>query len=646
MKILNLKLKNFKGIKSLSVDANGQDVNVYGDNATGKTTIFDAFTWLFFDKDSENKKDFNIKTLTSDGQAIHGLEHEVSALIKIVGLGPVELKKILTEKWTKQKGSAEKVFTGHTTEYYIDGVPKKKGEYEDFINSIADDSIFKLLTSPLFFNESLKWQDRRKLLIEVCGDISDKYIIDNDNMLSELAEILTNRSIEDHKKVITASMKKLNEDIQKIPTRIDECNRNKPQINGITEDECTSKLLRINKDIEEQKNKMLEIKNGVDLTKRQKELIEVQSDLIKAKNKFAEKYEQEIKEQQAKYRAEINTLELLEIEEQRLKKDIGIFTKDVEVLENKLSKCREDFRAENATIFETTIDDKCPTCKQSLPASEIEKARVAALERFNTTKANKLNEIKTYGNAINKDLLEIKALLKTKTSNLEIAKSQISIQKEKVEKEKPTDIPTFEDTDQYKDYQAKLKGLQLELDNIKISTTAGEDEIKTIICTLENSIAEYVIAIKKFDDVRRADKRISELMEEQRELSKKYEEIEKQMYLIELFTKAKVNMLDEKINNKFKLAKFKLFNTLINGGLDECCETTYNGVPYSDLNNAMKINIGLDIINTLCEFYNKSLPIFIDNAESVTKVYPINTQVFKLIVSEKDKTLRIESEEN
>ena len=53
IRISNLKLKNFKGIKDLEIDFNNENTNIYGKNATGKTTIFDAFKWLFFDKDSK-----------------------------------------------------------------------------------------------------------------------------------------------------------------------------------------------------------------------------------------------------------------------------------------------------------------------------------------------------------------------------------------------------------------------------------------------------------------------------------------------------------------------------------------------------------------------------------------------------------------
>ncbi len=70
MRLTRLTLRNFKGISEFILDAQGENVTVYCDNAAGKTTLFDAFTWLLFDKDSQNRKDFAIKTLDAAGQVV------------------------------------------------------------------------------------------------------------------------------------------------------------------------------------------------------------------------------------------------------------------------------------------------------------------------------------------------------------------------------------------------------------------------------------------------------------------------------------------------------------------------------------------------------------------------------------------------
>ncbi|HHW94431.1 MAG TPA: AAA family ATPase, partial [Mogibacterium sp.] len=210
MKIKSLILRNFKGIRNFELNTDGKDVSIMGDNASGKTSLFDSFTWLLFGKDSLNRADFEIKTLKPDGKPEHGLEHSVEAILQLEDGSQIALKKVFREKWTKKKGSATATFTGHTTDYFIDGVPVQKKEYDARIAEIADENIFRLLTDPRYFNEIMHWTDRRKLLLEVCGDVSDQEVVSSNNGLSRLAEILGKRTIEQHRKVILARRAEIN----------------------------------------------------------------------------------------------------------------------------------------------------------------------------------------------------------------------------------------------------------------------------------------------------------------------------------------------------------------------------------------------------------------------------------------------------
>ena len=111
--------------------------------------------------------------------------------------------------------------------------------------------------------------------------------------------------------------------------------------------------------------------------------------------------------------------------------------------------------------------------------------------------------------------------------------------------------------------------------------------------------------------------------------------------MCERFTAIKSTMLEQSINANFKYVEFKLFNDLINGGVEETCEATVNGVPYGAINHAAKINAGLDIINALQAIYKVSAPIFIDNAEAVVDFLNNDAQLIKLYVSAEDKKIKI-----
>ena len=83
-----------------------------------------------------------------------------------------------------------------------------------------------------------------------------------------------------------------------------------------------------------------------------------------------------------------------------------------------------------------------------------------------------------------------------------------------------------------------------------------------------------------------------------------------------------------------------MFDHRINGALKPICECTVGGVPYSDLNNADRINAGIDIINALSQHKGVYAPCFIDNAESINEVMPMHSQRIDLIVST-DSELKI-----
>jgi vacuolar-type H+-ATPase subunit I/STV1 len=197
-------------------------------------------------------------------------------------------------------------------------------------------------------------------------------------------------------------------------------------------------------------------------------------------------------------------------------------------------------------------------------------------------------------------------------------------------------------TSNYIKLNEEYEAIQRNIDNIKESNSLAIANIQSEINNIEGLIEEYQKSLTKLETYKNCLKRIDELKATEKKLAAEYEELEHQLYLTEEFMRTKVRILDDKINSKFKLARFKMFNVLINGGIEECCETIYNGVPYSDLNKGAKIQIGLDIIRTLQDHYNFSCPVWIDNRESIIKIPEMDCQIISLIVNGDDKKLRIE----
>jgi DNA repair exonuclease SbcCD ATPase subunit len=649
MKILNLTLRNFKGIRHFNLDTQGNNLNVFGDNSTGKTTLADAFMWLLFNKDSQNRKDFEIKTLGPDGEPEHGLEHTVEAILELEDGSQLALKKVYMEKWQKKRGSATAEFTGHTTDYFIDGVPAQKKEYDARIAEIADENIFRLLTDPRYFNEVLHWQKRRELLLEVCGDVSDAEVIASKKELSKLADILGNRTIEQHRKVIQARRSEINKELEKIPVRIDEVKRGLPDISDITnEKELPNDIARLREELKAKQEELAQAKAGGQVAEKTKELRMVEGQILDLRNKHRQTLDEKVGEKNRE-------LSLIQSGMYKLRADINAkndvtksYEAEIKSLEEKIQKLREKWYEENARTFEYNQSETCPTCGQALPQEQLQAARDKALAQFNKAKAERLETIAVEGKQLAARKTELENELGALREAMDKLQDELPALEQKVADLK-AEIDSImqgaepvESTPEYAKLSKQIEAIRAEIQELEVDNKEAVIIIQKEIDVISEDIEALEKTAAKLEAYYKGLGRIDELAAEERKLAAEYEELERQIYLTEEFIRAKVELLEGKINSKFRMARFKLFNTLVNGGIDPCCETTFNGVPYSNLNNGARLNIGLDIINTLAEHFGFAPVVFIDNAESVTNILPTRGQQIRLIVSAADKKLRIE----
>ncbi len=603
IKINKLHLENFKGLKSFTLDLDGQNARIRGDNGTGKSTLMDAFLWLLFGKDSQGQANFEIKTLDESGKTIHGLDHSVEAHL-LIDDRPLVLRKTYKEKWTKKRGSANAVLTGHTIDHYIDSVPAKAGEFTEKIASLVSEETFKLLTSPTYFN-SMHWKNRRDLLLSVCGDISDQDVISSNPDLADLSTILGERSLDDHQKVNAGKKKEINKRIQEIPPRIDELTKSIPEQTGNPE-ELRQNVWEIDKEIDQ-------IRSASSLAGLRKALSEAQARLADLKHQDQAKRQSWQQNHDQLVGGLTNSIAQAESSLEWKKKS-------VQDLESTLARLRQEFV--EITAREISAESVCPTCEQSLPEDQIEQTR----EKAQLQKDEKLSQINSQGKA---KKAELEALQK-EIQGLEADRKKHQEQLEKIQGQ------TFEGSgleEQIQKAQAEVEQLQEQIS--QGSTQADTTELEQEKQSLLNQLAEISAAEK-------ARTRIEQLKKEERDLSSEYESLERETYLMEQFIVSKVGMLEEKINSKFTLARFKLFAEQVNGGISETCETLYQGVPYhGGLNRGAQTNVGLDIIKTLSDHYQVKAPVFIDNAEAVTELIDPGTQTVKLIVDENYKTLEV-----
>ena len=641
IKISNLKLKNFKGIKNLEINFEGKNANIYGKNATGKTTVFDAFKWLFFDKDSSDRKDFNIKTLDENNKPIHFLEHEVEAILLIDGVD-MTFKKMLKEKWVTKRGETQQEFSGHETSYWIDEVPVKKKDYEEKINSLVPESLFKLITDPLYFNKQLKWQERREILTSISGNqITDEEILNANEEFKTLQQNLNGRSIEDYNKVVASKIKDLNKEKEKIPIRIDELTNTLITEHDINYEELEKEKANCKVEIQKIDAEMTDIQT------RAKENMKKADQLAAAKNELNTlklKLETEHSKQQSEATIKLESEKaILESRKRNLAAELEERKQKVENAESSKQELYKKWDELLNTKLEFDPNSFiCPTCKREYPAEKKEELKGTFINNFNEHKESEKQRINKEGQALNSVIEENRNKIEEIQETIQKTEKELLDINTKLEEnaKEQSNIGPF-DVTKLPQYQEKIK--QVEELQTAISKIVQSDttEISNKKAKLVDQINEIDKKLNERDTQEKTKARIEELEAEEESISQKVQELEAQQYQIEQFTKTKVELLENAINSKFEVVKFRLFDTQINGGLVECCDTLVNGVPYSDVNNAHKILAGLDIINTLIKFYKTSAPIFIDNRESINELYNINTQIISLIVTE-DTELRIE----
>lgn len=661
IKINSLKLTNFKGIRSLELNELSHETHIYGDNGVGKTTVFDAFVWLLFGKDSTDRKSFEVQTLDSNNNIIPRMEAQVTASLVIDG-SDVELTRIMRQKWVKKKGALEAEFTGNETVYEWNGVPMNAGDYAGKVNDIVDERVFKMITNPAAFN-SLKWQDQRDVLIDMSGSITDQDVAKGNPEFENLLAQLIGKSFDEYKKQVKAGILKSKKELQTIPTRIDEVERSKPtgldfknlkadlevknkSIESVN-DQISDKLKAQQADIDKQKEIQQEIYSLETTINNEKH--EIHQKASKAYNNAISKpreIQREIDIVDADIRANETTI-------LNNNSRIGGYKNQILTLDKSMSDLRNEWTNENSKEF--IMDENecaCPTCKRSFETSDIEDKRKDLQEHFTSNKQAKLRSITERGQSfagqkmtLENNIIEIQndtnakeadnKVLWEKRSDLSTSLKAVSIEKtqEQFYSELLKESEAF--------FTSKNNEITSKKETLNNRPKVDVSELKKQLDVLNDECYAIRNELVKESQIESSNVRIRQLEKEENTLAQAIADLEKELFVMEAFEKEKSTRIEDSVNRKFRLVKFKLFETQINGGEIPTCKALINGVPFSDANTASKINAGLDIINTLCEHYQANAPIFIDNRESVIELIHTDSQVINLVVSELDKKLRV-----
>lgn len=657
MKTITLKklsLLNFKGIRQLKVDFSNT-TNIYGNNGTGKTTLFDAFLWLLFGKDSCDRKDFEIKTLDSNNQAFHKMSHEVEATINVDG-DEVTIRRTYKENWPTKKGTATETFSGHTTNFYWNEVPLALNEYQKKISAIVDEQLFKLLTNTGFF-ASMKWQEKRNVLEQIAGDITNEMVLESvTGDFTELIKALNaGKSLSEYRKEISAKKKLIRDEKDLLPSRIDEAKRSLPEpvdyemaqtlltnaqgaLNNV-ESQLSNQTLALQEKQNLINGKMREVQN---LTNQANEIKMAEHSKVQQGKSDRQVSINNQKSIGAGKRQELAAVdrELSADETTRIN------------LVNKKNELTQKWHAvNNEQLIFNENEFKCPACKREYAATDVEAKKTELTANFNQDKSSRLSQITEQGKKYAAEIEEIEKRISVNTAKKQAIQVEIDELVKKVQDMESENTALSANDEQVfnealaanKEYQQIISKIN-EL-NIEISTPIDATDNTDLLnkkTALANQITEYKARLSTKEYRVKIEDRITELTSQESTMAIELANYEGIEFSIMQFEKAKMDMLEARVNSMFGIVKFKMFETNINGGQEPCCIALINGVPYSDANTASKIQAGVDIINTLSKFYNISAPIFIDNRESVIKLPDTNSQLISLIVSEADTQLRVE----
>lgn len=646
IKLKSLILVNFKGVRNLEVVFTGQRTIISGDNGTGKTTIFDAFTWLLFGKDSTGRSDsnFNIKTIDPlTKKPILHLEHSVTGVISVDGK-EMKLQRNYVEKWVKPRGTTEETLKNHETEFYLNDVKlATKKEYESEVAAILTEDIFRMITNPFYFI-SLKVDAQKELLFDMAGGISDDEVAAIKPEYIELLAQLSGRSLSQFSKEVAAKKKACNDVLAVIPSQIDTARRLMPESEDweALEIELQKKKQRLTEidnqitdksKINEQENqRKLEIQRTIG--DKRMSLVNRQNEIRASAGAERNEVMMKLKDLEYNHKSETRDLELN-------RSSLSNCESEIQRIEDTLSVLRNEYRKINAeTIQYPEGAFVCPACKRQLEVDDIEAKQNELLANFNQNKAKRLKENKDKGFSLVELKKKKEAERDSIISKIKESEDRIVLIEREIEVQK-ANMPEDPDVDAMIKNDPTCISLNNEIADLNNqlnieSKPVDVSELRFAKSSLDDNIQELYKRLAKRDQIERAKKEIEELEEKRIQNNQAKADLEKWEFTVMSFQKDKDAKLIEKINSMFEVVSFSFVTEQLNGGEKLTCVCTVNGTPYPDVNTAGKVNAGLDIINAICKYKGVSAPIFIDNSESVNKIIPTISQVINLVVS-KDK---------
>lgn len=617
MKLISMELTDFKGCRSAKY-VFAANTTIVGENGSGKTTIADAFYWLFFDKNYALNSNPNIRP--NDGREC---TPKVQLELEVDGK-TISVAKMQKEKVSKPDANGI-VKRTLTNSYEINAVPKTERDFKEHLSELnVDFDKFLQLSHPDLFiagmNEKKTREQIRNTLFEMAGSMPDLKIAQMTEGVSDVAKLLEQYSREEIEAMQNATLRKIRENYGKdgeiLRAKIEGLESAKVDVD-VAEMEIgkrgVKELIEANKEkqasIDKQLKEYQELSDGV---------LELKFQISDFQRNANSEHLKKIKELQKQIDDKTMELVSLNNSDDRNNREIAACVEEIEKSIKKRNVLAELWKGVNAEKFDesTTV---CPTCNRELPEEEIRKL----MTEFESRKAERIKKVEADGNKEKKNLEE----LKSKKEKLELHKADNEVLKHAIEKEinrldeELKSMPVQVDISQDENYMNLIE--QIREKEKAMDAFADVKNIRQQLVTeyeeLQEQLTQYEREIAISDNNERIDDQIIDLRKMQAEYEQSKANCEKILEQLKLLSKKKNELLTIQINNQFDIVEWQLFDYQKNGEYKEICVPKVDGKRFGEsTNKGREILAKLDIVKGLQRFYSQHYPVFLDNAESLS----------------------------
>lgn len=662
-------LRYFKGVENKEIVL-GDNVNVIkGRNGIGKSTIADAISWVLFGTNQSGATKFGIKTKDKDGKEIEDVAHSVEISLSVQdeqeGLTCYVLTRTLTET-RKDDGSVTNNYT-----YKVDGEVETAGGFKKTVDAICPEEVFRLCSSPYCFTQ-MDWSEQRKRLNEMFGVPSVEDVTGGDKKYDVIKELLEKEDIDKVLKHLNYKRKEVQKSLDEVPVRLEALKNVLPKAEDWAAVE--KQILEKRKEITETRKNLNTIDNGgadfirkyqnistLNLDHKRKRIMEES-----AQRKLGEIIKTNAEAKTACKKAVAEAEQNIEDLKQKSKSfDVALKKCDARMNELDAEKAdgKEKWKLIKARKWEWNEDDAfCPTCKQALPEDQVQKIMEESKKAFLNSQAADLKEL---GNDASKIKEEVKKCeenteyFKTEQKAAETALTEARKaltearkaleEQTKKEQEKVSVETLLAEKPEYKQVCDRIKKIETEQEKPADEGMSEEDkklkaDLKKKLEDLESEREVLASRLAVREQWEKVNAQMVGLQEDRAQWKEQIDGLDEKIKAASDFQKRSCEVLEENVNRRFKLVRWKMFRRQLDGTDKPWCECSVDGVPYSDLNTAAKINAGLDITSTLKIYYGVDVPCVIDNAETVLEPLYDGGQQIRLTVTE-DKEMRIEHED-